>query len=209
MCLVTDTVSVGDNYDAFDIVIYTDSGLGTNTRHFSDVGTVTWHNLNRMDAYTLTPYSQTLLLDADYVVASNQLKVLFEEQKRLMSEKHREEKERIKRDIEDLSEEYEKKIDEEKMINEDLRMQFNEKAKELENYFAALQERIADNEMCKEQEFEKEAFNYKTKLSDLQNIISSKTKTIESLQEEIACMFVEKQKTQENYEKLVKELETE
>lgn len=51
---------------------------GANTRHFSDVGTVTWHNLNRMDAYTLSPYERTLVLDADYVVASDQLKVLFD-----------------------------------------------------------------------------------------------------------------------------------
>ena len=49
-----------------------------NTRHFDDVGTVTWHNLNRMDAYSLSPYDRTLVLDADYVVASDQLKVLLE-----------------------------------------------------------------------------------------------------------------------------------
>lgn len=50
----------------------------SNTRHFSDVGAVTWHNLNRVDAYTLSPYDRTLVLDADYVVASDQLKVLLE-----------------------------------------------------------------------------------------------------------------------------------
>lgn len=57
---------------------------GTNTRHFSDVGTVTWHNLNRMDAYTLSPFDQTLVLDADYVVASDQLKVLLASQENFM-----------------------------------------------------------------------------------------------------------------------------
>lgn len=51
---------------------------GTNTRHFTDVGTVSWHNLNRMDAYALSPYDQTLVLDADYIVASNQLSILLE-----------------------------------------------------------------------------------------------------------------------------------
>jgi hypothetical protein len=50
---------------------------GGNTRYFEDVGTVTWHNLNRMDAYKLSPYDQTLVLDADYVVASDQLKMLL------------------------------------------------------------------------------------------------------------------------------------
>jgi hypothetical protein len=59
--------------------IVTDHNVaGNNIRHFDDVGTVTWHNLNRMDAYTLSPYDQTLVLDADYVVASNQLQVLLD-----------------------------------------------------------------------------------------------------------------------------------
>lgn len=69
----------------FDQIIYTsvESEL-VNTRHFSDVGHVTWHNLNRMDAYTLTPYSQTLVLDADYVVASNQLQSVLNSQEDFM-----------------------------------------------------------------------------------------------------------------------------
>jgi hypothetical protein len=54
------------------------SAQGTNTRHFSDVGTVTWHNLNRADAYRASPWDRTLVLDADYVVASNQLKCLLD-----------------------------------------------------------------------------------------------------------------------------------
>jgi hypothetical protein len=58
--------------------IITSTTQGNNTRHFEDVGTVTWHNLNRMDAYALSPYNRTLVLDADYVVASDQLKVLLD-----------------------------------------------------------------------------------------------------------------------------------
>lgn len=61
---------------------------GTNTRYFSDVGNVTWHNLNRMDAYTLSPYDQTLLLDADYVVASSQLKVLLDSHEDFMCHRY-------------------------------------------------------------------------------------------------------------------------
>jgi hypothetical protein len=68
----------------FDQVIYTAVENSTNTRHFTDVGTVTWHNLNRMDAYTLSPYSQTLVLDADYVVASNQLQSVLDSQEDFM-----------------------------------------------------------------------------------------------------------------------------
>lgn len=52
---------------------------GDNKRYFSDVGTVEWHNKNRMDAYNLSPWSdRTLVLDADYVVASNQLQTILE-----------------------------------------------------------------------------------------------------------------------------------
>jgi hypothetical protein len=58
--------------------IVTDNAPNSNTRHFTDVGTVTWHNHNRMDAYRLTPWDRTLVLDADYVVASNQLTSVLE-----------------------------------------------------------------------------------------------------------------------------------
>jgi hypothetical protein len=47
-------------------------------RVFQDTpGPVTWYNSNRTDAYALSPWSQTLVLDADYVVASNQLATLL------------------------------------------------------------------------------------------------------------------------------------
>jgi len=44
------------------------------TRYFEDYATtVTWHNAGRTDAYALSPWDQTLVLDADYVVAGDQL----------------------------------------------------------------------------------------------------------------------------------------
>lgn len=58
--------------------IVTDTAPNTNSRYFSDVGTVTWYNHNRMDAYRLSPWDRTLVLDADYVVASDQLKSVLE-----------------------------------------------------------------------------------------------------------------------------------
>jgi hypothetical protein len=58
--------------------IITDSAPSDNTRHFTDVGQVTWHNLNRMDAYYLSPWDRTLVLDADYVVATNQLRSVLD-----------------------------------------------------------------------------------------------------------------------------------
>jgi hypothetical protein len=35
--------------------IVTDHVPNNNTRHFADVGNVTWHNTNRMDAYHVKP----------------------------------------------------------------------------------------------------------------------------------------------------------
>jgi hypothetical protein len=59
-------------------IVTDDSAPSTNVRHFTDVGAVTWHNLNRMDAYRLSPWDRTLVLDADYVVAGNQLQSILE-----------------------------------------------------------------------------------------------------------------------------------
>lgn len=58
-------------------IVTDDLEPAANTRHFTDVGAVTWHNLNRMDAYRLSPFDCTLVLDADYVVASNQLQSIL------------------------------------------------------------------------------------------------------------------------------------
>ena len=74
--VVTDSKQAVTN-SIFEHVILTDKEQG-GTRHFSDIGNVvTWYNSNRVDAYNLTPYEQTLVLDADYVVSSNNLKSLF------------------------------------------------------------------------------------------------------------------------------------
>lgn len=46
----------------------------SNSRWFGDFEShVTWHNQSRVDAYDLSPWDVTLVLDADYVVASDQL----------------------------------------------------------------------------------------------------------------------------------------
>ena len=69
---------------AFDRVIRANAESG-GTRYFEDYNkTVTWHNAGRVDAYSLTPYDQTIVLDADYVVASNNLKRLLNAQQDFM-----------------------------------------------------------------------------------------------------------------------------
>jgi len=65
-----------DNYKFEQIILAKTEG--NNRRNFTDLPkTVTWYNGNRMDAYHLSPWSQTLVLDADYVVASNQLQTVL------------------------------------------------------------------------------------------------------------------------------------
>ena len=75
VCLVSNKPIVSNS---FEKVIVIDVN-GVDVRHFSDYGeTVTWYNGNRSDVYDITPWDKTLVLDADYVVASSQLKMLFD-----------------------------------------------------------------------------------------------------------------------------------
>lgn len=61
----------------FDHVIVHDS-QAQDSRWFGDIyQRVPWHNYSRPDAFDLTPWDRTLLLDADYVVASDQLLTLL------------------------------------------------------------------------------------------------------------------------------------
>lgn len=77
VCVITDQVNLPATYQ-FDQVIHADK-QGNNSRYFADFkDSVTWYNNDRMTAYALSPWDQTLLLDADYVVASNQLSMLFD-----------------------------------------------------------------------------------------------------------------------------------
>ena len=79
VCVVTNTISVPTEYE-FDQVIHSEPE-SPNYRMFGDFGGIerkdAWYNSNRVDAYSLSPFDQTLVLDADYIVASDQLKMLF------------------------------------------------------------------------------------------------------------------------------------
>jgi hypothetical protein len=62
---------------------------GSYTRKFADISSnVTWYNGNRTDAYTLSPWSHTLVLDADYVVTSNQLLTLMNINQDFLAPRH-------------------------------------------------------------------------------------------------------------------------
>jgi hypothetical protein len=76
VAVVTDVGDASRNR-AFNKVI-TATPVSGGTRYFEDYEkTVTWHNAGRTDAYALSPWDETLVLDADYVVASSDLNKLW------------------------------------------------------------------------------------------------------------------------------------
>lgn len=74
VAVVTDRPSDGD----FDRVIVHDVGP-SGERSFVDAARrAAWHNHSRADAWDLSPWDCTLLLDADYVVASDRLRAVLD-----------------------------------------------------------------------------------------------------------------------------------
>jgi hypothetical protein len=62
----------------FDQVIVVDKDIG-NRKFYQEYNKVSdWHNTSRPSVYDLSPYDQTLVLDADYVVNSQQLSKLLD-----------------------------------------------------------------------------------------------------------------------------------
>ena len=73
--------NVVPEHGQFDRVITAEPATG-GTRWFEDYEkTVSWHNAGRTDAYALSPWDQTLVLDADYVVCSDMLKMALDSSK--------------------------------------------------------------------------------------------------------------------------------
>jgi len=63
---------------AFQQIIVYDDRLPVGTRRFQDTLStqrmLRWSNFNRVDSYALTPFDETLLIDADYLVLDDNLK---------------------------------------------------------------------------------------------------------------------------------------
>lgn len=73
VAIVTDS-SDTDLQQRFEYVIEAKPQTG-GSRYFEDYGnSVSWHNAGRTDAYGLSPFEQTLVLDSDYVVCGDQLR---------------------------------------------------------------------------------------------------------------------------------------
>lgn len=78
VAVITDQTDRAQSMNQFDRVISAASQAG-GTRYFSDYDqSVTWYNAGRADAYDLSPWQHTLLLDADYVVASTELQTVLD-----------------------------------------------------------------------------------------------------------------------------------
>lgn len=85
---VTVVTNDTDNFQKYPFYSkYVDNIVVTNTPDFENYRTFTqgslkirdlWHNSNRVDAYTLTPYDKTLLIDTDFIIANSNLLNLFQ-----------------------------------------------------------------------------------------------------------------------------------
>ena len=77
--IVTDEASIGDTKHTHNIIISrAESGgyrvFNPSIRSQADI----WYNGNRFQSYDLSPYEQTIVLDSDYIVCSDQLLKLFD-----------------------------------------------------------------------------------------------------------------------------------
>lgn len=84
ICLITSTPGI----TGFDHVINV-TRPASQSRYFADFNSrVEWTNSGRWQAYALTPFDRTVVIDADYVVNSNQLSILAELNYDFVSVKH-------------------------------------------------------------------------------------------------------------------------
>jgi hypothetical protein len=77
--IVTDAASLGNQNFNHNIIIVIPEQLST--RNFNpqeEDRSATWFNASRYQAYNITPYEETIVIDSDYIVSSNQLNLLFE-----------------------------------------------------------------------------------------------------------------------------------
>lgn len=83
VAVVTD--DPGSHASAFDQVIVVTAPETSGQRNLDGTGAVPWHNTNRMSAYELSPWDRTLLLDADLVIASSDLRACIDSDVEIMS----------------------------------------------------------------------------------------------------------------------------
>lgn len=87
--IITDPTSRGSRDCQHDIVLSDPESGGSRLLHPSGESVPSrWYNAKRYLSYALSPYEQTLVLDSDYIVASDQLLRLFDSNIAVMAIKH-------------------------------------------------------------------------------------------------------------------------
>jgi len=77
--IVTDNKSINGRKFSHNIILSDAlSGGQRNFRHRDQGKTGTWYNANRFQSYNLSPYDETIVIDSDFVINSDQLLLLFE-----------------------------------------------------------------------------------------------------------------------------------
>ena len=111
ICLITNTETLKPNKKLinkyFDNVIVSDSFQPDNVRLFKDTTHVTeyapFKNMGRSEVYNLSPYDETLVIDADYFIMNNVLDQVWDSENDVMINcKYRDVSERHKENIEYL-----------------------------------------------------------------------------------------------------------
>jgi hypothetical protein len=87
--IVTDPASAEPDACPHDI-IYTEASSGGTRVYSPTISTRgdTWFNGNRYQSFDLSPYDQTLVIDSDYIVCSDQLLTLFDSNIEVTAMKH-------------------------------------------------------------------------------------------------------------------------
>lgn len=87
--IVTDAESIGNTTHTHNIIIsQAESGGYRVFNPTLNSNAETWYNGNRFQSYDLSPYDQTIVLDSDYVVCSDQLLRLFDTDIEVTAMKH-------------------------------------------------------------------------------------------------------------------------
>lgn len=77
----------GEKANIFDQIIDTDPQVSQNKRFYDgsvSSKVLTWKNFARSDCYDITPYDETLVIDADYIIASSNLSKIWDSPHDLM-----------------------------------------------------------------------------------------------------------------------------
>jgi hypothetical protein len=86
--LITDNMPTDTSM--FDQIIIRESRSGGTRKydHMNADSSAHWYNQGRCSAYDVSPYDQTLLLDTDFIVSSDRLKILFDSDQDLLCHRH-------------------------------------------------------------------------------------------------------------------------